>query len=175
MRFEEYVANQQFALLRFSTVLTGDGDLAEDIVQTVLGRAYQQWARIAATESPHAYVRRMVVNEYISWRRKWHRVIPASDLETLIAQVPDHAEAHTERLALLHLVTRLPTRQRAAVVLRYYENLPYSEIAAILGIRESTVRSNLARALTTLRVQVGTPAPAPTHRPALDAARTETR
>ena len=175
MRFEEYVANQQLALLRFATVLTGDGSLAEDIVQTVLARAYQQWERVAATDSPHAYIRRMVVNEYLSWRRKWHRVIPASDLETLIAQVPDHAEAHAERLALLHLVTQLPTRQRAAIVLRYYENLPDGEIAAALGVRESTVRSNIARALSALRVQVGTPAPAPIHRPALDAARTETR
>lgn len=171
MTFEEYVANQQLALLRFSAVLTGDGSLAEDIVQTVLARAYQQWGRVAASNSPHAYVRRMVVNEYVSWWRKWHRVIPAADLETLIAQVPDHAEVHAERLALLHLVTRLPTRQRAAVVLRYYENLPDNEIAAALGVRESTVRSNIARALNALRVQVGAPALTPS----LNAVRTETR
>ena len=171
MRFEQYVADQQLALLRFSTVLTGDGGLAEDIVQTVLARAFQQWERVSAADSAHAYVRRMVVNEYLSWRRKWHRVIPVSDLETLVAQVPDPAEAHAERLALLHLVTRLPARQRAAVVLRYYENLPDSEIAAALGVRESTVRSNLARALNALRVQVGAPALTPS----LNAVRTETR
>src|ERR1700704_6063027 len=120
MMFEEYVVNQQLALLQFTPVLTGDGSLAEDIVQTVLARAYQQWERVAATDSPHAYVRRMVVNEYVSWRRKWHRVIPAADLEGLVAEVPDHAEAHAERLTLLHLVTQLPVRQRAAVVMRYY-------------------------------------------------------
>ncbi len=61
--------------------------MAEDIVQTVPARAYQQWERVAAADSPHAYLRRMIVNEYVSWRRKWHRVIPTSELETLIAQV----------------------------------------------------------------------------------------
>ena len=101
---------------------------------------------------PHAYVRRMVVNEHLSWRRRHRRLVAHAQLDDLLPSVPDHAAQHAERLDLLERVGRLPARQRAAVVLRYYEELDDAEIASVLGCSTSTVRSNIARALATLRV-----------------------
>jgi RNA polymerase sigma-70 factor (sigma-E family) len=152
MTFEGYVRAQRPALLRFATVLAGDGYAAEDLVQIVLGKAYQRWDRIASIDFPHAYVRRMVVNEFLSWRRRLVRAVPTEDLDVLLPHTPDHADAHAQHLELLHLVNGLPKRQRAAVVLRYYEGLSDQEIATALGCGVSTVRSNLSRALASLRV-----------------------
>lgn len=152
MTFEEYARAQRPALLRFATVLAGDGYAAEDLVQIVLGKAYERWDRIEVVDLPHAYVRRMVVNEFLSWRRRLLRAVPTEDLDGLLSHTPDHADAHARHLELLHLLHGLPRRQRAAVVLRYYEGLSDREIATALGCGESTVRSNLSRALNSLRV-----------------------
>jgi RNA polymerase sigma-70 factor (sigma-E family) len=151
--FIDYVRAQHATLLRFAIVLTGERGLAEDVVQNALSKAYQRWTHIQSAQEPHAYIRRMILNEYLSWRRKWQRVVAVGDLGTLLPLVADHAERHAERVALLEQVQRLPKQQRAAVVLRYYESLSDPEIANVLGCAESTVRSNIARALATMRVQ----------------------
>jgi RNA polymerase sigma-70 factor (sigma-E family) len=154
MTFHEYVKWREHALLRFAGVLTGDRRLAEDVLQEVLLRACMQWERIGEVADPHAYIRRMIVNEYLSWRRKWRRVTSVADLDELMPDTPDHATGHAERVALLHQLARLPRAQRAAIVLRYYEGLDDEEIATALGTRNSTVRSNIARGLRTLRVHI---------------------
>ena len=152
--FAAFVAERQRPLLRLAMVLSGDARLAEDVVADVLARAYERWPRVAAMEQPYAYVRRMVVNEYLSWWRRARRATTVAELESFIAPVPDHAQAHADRDALARRLTRLPKRQRATLVLRYYEGLSDTEIAAVLGCAESTVRSNAARALAVLRIQL---------------------
>ena len=78
MTFEEFAATRLDAVVRFATVLTNDRGLAEDVVQEVLIRAHQRWAQIESLDQPEAYVRRMIVNEFYSWRRKWARIVPRS-------------------------------------------------------------------------------------------------
>jgi RNA polymerase sigma-70 factor (sigma-E family) len=156
VEFTEYMREQRPALMRFATVLTGQTWLAEDLVSDVLGKAYERWDRIAATDRPHAYVRRMVVNEHLSWHRRLRRGSPSDELEAHVPPVADGADAHAERDAMIALLDRLPARRRTAVVLRYYVGLSDAEIAAELGVREGTVRSQIARAFSTLRINLTT-------------------
>jgi RNA polymerase sigma-70 factor (sigma-E family) len=148
--FSEYVRRQRPALMRFATILTSQTWLADDLVSDVLGRAYERWDRISQLAEPHAYVRRMVVNEYLSWHRRLARTSPRADLDA--APVGDGADEHADRDAMLHRLAQLPKRQRAAVVLRFYIGLPDAEIAEHLGCREVTVRSQISRALAALRL-----------------------
>jgi RNA polymerase sigma-70 factor (sigma-E family) len=149
--FADYVAQQRGALMRFATVLSGETWLADDLVSDVLGRAFERWDRIGRTDHPNAYVRRMIVNEYISWHRRLARTAPHADVDVTSASVSDGSEAHAERDEMIRRLGRLPRRQRAAVVLRYYAGLSDRDIAAHLGCREVTVRSQISRALATLR------------------------
>ncbi|RMI03331.1 SigE family RNA polymerase sigma factor [Cellulomonas triticagri] len=142
-------------LLRYATILVGDEHTAADLVQEVLLRAHVRWHRIALTERPDLYLRRMVTNEHLSWRRRWHvrTIRPASD-EVLAAHADvarDHAHGLTEHDAMWRRLADLPARQRTVLVLRYYEGLADVDIAAVLGTSAATVRSHASRALTTLR------------------------
>ena len=140
MTFDQFIRTRLAPLLRFATMLCIDPGLAEDLIQDVLIKAHGRWATIQGLDHPEAYVRRMVVNEFVSWRRKWARVIPAEAIESP-APVRDHAEAQAERDALFRRLVRLPARQRAVIVLRYYGGLSDAEIAGELGCGVSTVRS----------------------------------
>jgi len=154
--FEEFVALRLDALLRYATVLTCDPHLAEDVVQEVLLRAQQRWPRIGEMDAPAAYVKRMVTNEYLSWRRRRAaREVAASKamLDAVGPVVPDRTGEYDERDAMLSRIARLPRKQRSAIVLRYYENCTDAEIAAVLGCGEGTVRSHLSRAVATLRAR----------------------
>jgi RNA polymerase sigma-70 factor (sigma-E family) len=155
--FAEYVARQRPALMRFATVLTGQPWLADDLVSDVLGRVFERWDRIRTMSEPQAYVRRMVVNDYLSWHRRLARTAPRAEVEPA-GTVADPAAEHAEREAMLARLARLPRRQRAAVVLRYYAGLSDTEIAAHLGCREGTVRSQISRALAGLRIDSPNPA-----------------
>ena len=154
MTFDEWARARLPALVRFAVALTQDRGLAEDVVQEVLSRAYGRWSRIASLDQPEAYLRRMVVNEYLSWRRRWARITPHADLTAIVeaGTDPDHAEAHADRTALAAELARLPKRQRTVLVLRYYEHLTDAQIADLLGCPQGTVRSLASRALRTLRV-----------------------
>ncbi len=156
MTFSEFVVERQRGLLRFGMVLTGDARLAEEIVQEVLVRAYERWAHIGAVENTNAYVRRMVVNEFLSWRRKWSRAEPFDPVAHGIAQ-SDHADMYVERDAVLAELAKLPRRQRAVLVLRYYDGLSDREIAEVLGCSTGTVRGYASRALATLRIESTSP------------------
>jgi len=151
--FTEYVAEHQRGLLRFATALTTDEALGEDIVQDVLARAYAKWDAISALDRPHAYVRRMIVNEYLSWRRRWARITPYADVEPAGIEV-DHAAQHADRSALMAEIARLPRKQRAVLALRFYEGMSDPEIAETLGCTSGTVRGYASRALARLRVQI---------------------
>lgn len=154
MSFEEFVAIRLNALLRYATVLTCDPNLAEDVVQEVLLRAQQRWSRIGELDAPAAYVKRMVTNEYLSWRRRRAvREVAASKamLDAVGPAIPDRTGEYDEREAMLAQIAQLPRKQRSAIVLRYYENYTDAEIAAVLGCGTGTVRSHLSRAVATLR------------------------
>lgn len=153
MTFEEFAAAELDPLLRFAKVLCVDRGLAEDVVQEVLARAMARWAAIGELDQPRAYVRRMIVNEFLSWRRKWSRVSPVAALPETVTSGP--AERVADRVQLVAELRKLPPRQRAVLVLRYYGRLSDTEIAADLGCSVGTVRSHISRGLAALRVEVG--------------------
>jgi len=160
--FDEFVAERLDQLLRYATALTCDPHLAKDVVQELLLRAQQHWRRIEKTDQPMAYVRRMIVNEYLSWRRRRVNrdvMLAHAQLTDISPTIDDLTSRYDERQAMLGRIVRLPRKQRAAIVLRYYENLTDQEIAAALGCAEATVRSYVSRALATLRADVTRPAP----------------
>jgi RNA polymerase sigma-70 factor (sigma-E family) len=162
MTFEEFAATRLPAVLRSAAVLAGDRALAEDLVQEVLLRAYVRWDRIGGLEQPESYVRKMVLNEFLSWRRRSWRVFPAGQAEASPDHAqPDHAHQYAERDALLAELGKLPRRQRTVLVLRYYEGLGDGEIAGLMGCSPRTIRSYASRALAALRVEMKRPAPNP--------------
>jgi len=149
--FEEFVAGRGQALQRFGYALTGDWALAEDLLQTALARAYPRWSRIQR-DDPEAYVRKIMVNTWSSWwRRRWRGEVPAAQLPEVAG--PDEVAGVDRRQALRIALAQLPPRQRAVVVLRYHQDLPEAQVAALLGISTGTVKSQAAKALATLRLQ----------------------
>ncbi|MFJ5991178.1 SigE family RNA polymerase sigma factor [Lentzea sp. NPDC092896] len=154
MGFDQFVADRLDRLLGYATAITCDKHLAQDIVQNVLMRAQGKWERIGAMDAPYLYVKRMVTNDYLSWRHRRAAREIAMERSELAGHVPsmaDPADAHAEREAMRARIAILPRKQRAALVLRFYEDCSDAEIAQVLGCAESTVRSQLSRALQTLR------------------------
>ncbi|GAA1531630.1 SigE family RNA polymerase sigma factor [Kribbella lupini] len=149
--FDTWVSHRGAGLLRFAYLITRDRGRAEEAVQDALIAAYPRWSRIGA--DPDAYVRRCIVNADISrWRRFFRRETPVDDPDAFGgASSADHAASYADADAVWRLCASLPTRQRAAVVLRYYEGLPDADIAEILGCTAATVRSQIHRALSSLR------------------------
>ena len=155
--FAAYMTARQASLLRTAYLLTGDRHTAEDLVQTALAKLYLSWDKVQKWESVDGYVRRILVNENNSlWRRAWkRREIATAELPDRPAAYDDHGHARVQaaeqRSALWDFVQTLPRRQRAVIVLRYYEELSEAETAETLGISVGTVKSQASRALATLR------------------------
>ncbi|MBP2354326.1 RNA polymerase sigma-70 factor (sigma-E family) [Kribbella aluminosa] len=149
--YVDVVRASERRLVRLGVMLTGNEHTAEDLVQTVLARAHRKWDRISAADRPEAYLRTMVLNEFLSWRRllKNNEVLLAEPIE--LPAYDDVGLRQAQRDATWQLLAKLPRKQRAVLVLRYYEDLPDGEIAEVLGVVAATVRSNAARALATLR------------------------
>jgi RNA polymerase sigma-70 factor (sigma-E family) len=162
---EAFVASRTPALLRSAYLLTGDAAAAEDLVQTALAKVAPRWGRVVSHGDPEAYVRTILYREHVSlWRRHRGREVLAVDGELPEVGVPDQSDTVTERVSLAALLDRLPRRQRAVVVLRYYEDLSESAAAVVLGCSVGTVRSQTAKALARLRALAPDPtglAPAP--------------
>lgn len=155
--FEEFLRGQLSSLVRYAGVLTGDVHLAQDLTQDALVRAHARWGRISRMDRPDLYVRRMVTNGYLSWRRRWavRTISPVADAERLNrATAPDPALQLADQDQIVGLLATLTKRQRAALVLRFYEGRGDEEIAAILGCTPGTVRSHVSRALAGLRERV---------------------
>jgi len=154
--FDTVLTAELPALLRYATALSGDPDQARDIVQDVLARAYPRWSRIADTDRPSAYLMRMVTNEFISWRRRWSTrsitLVDDATLDSVAGSSVDHSETIARREDLERRLGRLPRKQQAALVLRYFVGLDYAEAAAILGCAEGTVRAACSRGLAALRL-----------------------
>ena len=159
--FESFVREALPAQLRYATALSGDPHLAADIVQDVLVRAHARWRHIRSADRPDLYVKRMITNEYLSWRRRWHvrNVVPAN-VAVLQSHHPiaaDSVQQIVDRDDLVQRLAKLPRRQRAVLVLRFYEGLADREIAEILDVAPGTVRSTASRALAALRPATTTP------------------
>ena len=149
--FSAYVRARQKAFARFAYLLTGDPYSAEDLVQSALAKVYAKWDHISGLQSPDAYVRKIMVNEHTTWwRRTWrHRERTDSDLIRVMDPAGDDTPAHDSEL-WAH-VRSLAPQQRAAVVLRYYEDLSEAQTAEILGCSVGTVKSHTSRAIKSLR------------------------
>jgi RNA polymerase sigma-70 factor (sigma-E family) len=153
LTYEEWVTERVAALLRFAYLVTGSQDAAEEAVQSALTEALRHWERVRRTNDPDAYVRRMVVNAHVSaWRRWGRRQSAVADVRGV--EHGDPADAQARRDLVWDLCGELPARQRAALVLRFYEDLDYPEIARVLGISEVTARTHVHRALTALRARL---------------------
>lgn len=148
--FEEYVVARRAALLRTAYLLTGDPDDAEDLLQVALAKCYPRWHRLA--DRPEPYVRRVLARESINrWRGRRWRETPSAVLSEPVD--PHHdPDAHDRRLELAAALGRLSPRQRAVVVLRYFDDLTERETAQLLGVSVGTVKSHARDALARLRV-----------------------
>ena len=148
--FDSWATPRAPALLRFAYLVTGDQHAAEDAVQAALASAFETWPRVRSADNPDGYVRRMIVNAHVSrWRRFGRRESPVPDVH--LPDVPDRADGVASSAAVWAACADLPVKQRAAIVLRYYEDLDYAEIARVLDCAEATARSHVHRALATLR------------------------
>lgn len=151
--FAEWVAARGPSLLRLAYLLTGSRAEAEDVVQDALSRALPRWSRISSLEDPDAYVRRMVVNGHTSmWRRFRRREQPVERLPEAVGR--DATAMSDDHLVLWQACLRLPEDQRVAVVLRFYEQREYADLAALLGVAEGTVRSRVSRGIAALRADL---------------------
>jgi RNA polymerase sigma-70 factor (sigma-E family) len=148
--FEELAGSTWPSLYRYGYLLTGSHADAEDLAQQTLLQAYRSWSRVMASDSPPAYLRRMLTNAYLSQRRPKKRRL---ELLTDSPPEPEHLSAGgpEDRMTLWPHVTSLPPRQRAVVVLRYYEDLSEQEIADTLGCSRGNVKSTAHHALKALR------------------------
>lgn len=150
--FSGFVAARSGALLRTAFLLSGNWASAEDLLQASLAKTWRSWSRVS--DRPDAYVRAVMVNTYVSWRRRrWHGETPTSDLPDVV--VGDRTTEVDEREALWLALRRLPRRQRAVVVLRYFDDLTEAQTAVMLGISVGTVKSQCSKALAALRVDPG--------------------
>lgn len=150
--FTEFVHASWASLYRTAYLMLGDRAEAEDLVQTALAKTYASWSKVRAVEAAPAYARTVLVNTATSWfrRKSWRNERPTERL-------PEVAVQHdpSDRPALVDALRRLPPRQRAVVVLRYYEDLSVAQVATALGITDGTVKSQTSEALSKLRVLLG--------------------
>jgi RNA polymerase sigma-70 factor (sigma-E family) len=148
--FAEFVAARWASLYRLAYLLAASPTGAEDLLQTTLEKAYMNWSRIGRMDYAEAYVRRMLANTLVSSRRRaWTRELPWG-------RVPDVAGESEEmpvidRSLMWPLICALPDRQRAVIVLRYYEDLSEAQIADVLGCAPGTVKSQASAAIGALR------------------------
>jgi len=156
--FEQFVEGSSTRLLTLATLLTGHSSVdAEDLLQTVLERAFRRWRRICRTGDPGPYVRRMLVNASVDrWRLLRRRpelplVVDGPTPDVAARVGPDMTAALAEQDLLWRSLARLPQGQRAVLVLRYYEDLTEAQTAAVLGCTVGSVKTQTSRALSKLR------------------------
>lgn len=153
IQFTAYVRTKGPTLLRTARSLTPNAADAEDLLQTALTKTYLAWDRIADHRAVDGYVRRTLVNTRTSqWRKRKVDEFSTDELpEPHAGGAPDLPEQQAQRDALLRAISRLPPRQRAMVVLRYYEDMSEAQTAEVMGVSIGTVKSAVSRALVKLR------------------------
>ncbi|MEV6864974.1 SigE family RNA polymerase sigma factor [Streptosporangium subroseum] len=146
--FHEFVHARQQSLMRTAYLLTGDAHLAEDLLQNVLIKVAGHWPKLLSQGSPEAYTRKALVNQYISWRRRVRKELPSAD-------PPERGHSHDDstiaRIVMVQALARLTPKQRAVIVLRFYEDRTERETAHLLGCSLGTVKSQTSYALGRLR------------------------
>ncbi|MCZ7436150.1 SigE family RNA polymerase sigma factor [Micromonospora sp. WMMC241] len=147
--FHEFVVQRSPALSRTAYLLTGDHHLAEDLLQSALARTYRHWRRIRDGD-PEAYVRRVMYHQQVSWWRR-RRVAERLDASPAERGGGDHTEDTALRLSVVAALRLLTARQRAVVVLRYYEDLTEAQVADVLGCSVGTVKRHGHDAVRRLR------------------------
>ena len=156
--FDSFVRANAPSLARFAYLLCGSSHTAEDLVQSTLLKVHQSWERVSSASSPVAYARRITVREYLSWRRRRSTSELVTDTDALPTHLspaiddPAHLVAETD--AMWRNLQGLPRKQRTALVMRYYLDLPDREIAVLMGCSEATVRSHVSQGLRRLRLAV---------------------
>ena len=154
-RFTAFVRSRGTHHLRMATLLTGNPDAAEDLVQASLLQLYRVWSRIDTSREPDAYLRRIIVNTRRSWwRARWRREAPVPEVPEAPAG-EDAAERHAVGTLVRQALARLPRQQRAVLVLRYCEDLPEAEVASLLGCSAGAVKTHAHRGLRALRESLG--------------------
>jgi len=150
--FAEFVSAVTPALSRTAYLLTGDHQLAEDLLQSALANAFRHWSRIRDGH-PEAYLRRTLHHEQVSWwrRRRLHEHLTPDPGGAAQPSSGDLAEATTVRITLIQALATLTPRQRAVIVLRYYEDLTEAETARVLGCTVGSVKRHGHEALVRLR------------------------
>jgi RNA polymerase sigma-70 factor (sigma-E family) len=155
--YARFVRTRTHALLRSAYLLTGDQHLAEDLVQEALARTHRAWLRLERPENAEAYARKVMYHAQVSlWRRRRVAEVLPGDLSPADqAGRDDPAEEAVQRLTLRRALMSLSARQRAVVVLRFFEDRTEAEAAELLGVSVSTVKTQTGRALERLRELVG--------------------
>jgi len=148
--FAAFMAGRSRALLRTAFLLTGDHGLAEDLLQTPLAKAYLKWDRISTFDHPEAYVRRIIATTHIAWWRR-RRIGEVTTDELPDRGTPDGAADRAVRDQVWRAIQGLPRRQRATLVLRFFEDMSEAETAETLGVSVGTVKSQTSKALAALR------------------------
>lgn len=152
--FTAYVRAREQKLARLAYLLTGDRHAADDLLQDCLAKVYRHWERISAVEQPDAYVRRIMVNENNSRWRGMLRRMESPSSHILEVHEPPAATTGEHSLDLWTQVQALPAKQRAAIVLRYDEDLTEAPTADILGCSVGTIKSHTSRAIASLRTRM---------------------
>jgi RNA polymerase sigma-70 factor (sigma-E family) len=150
--FTEFVHAMWPSLYRTAYLLIGEHAEAEDLVQTALAKTYAAWGRVRTLEAAPAYSRTVLVNTATSWfrRRSWRNERPSEVLPE-----STYEDDASQRPSLTPVLAQLPPRQRAVVVLRFYNDLSVAETATVLGCSEGTVKSQTSTALSRLRRLLG--------------------
>jgi len=149
-QFRQLAAARSTALLRLAVGLTQDRHLAEDLLQSTLTKAFVHWRRVRQADDPDAYLKRILVTTYLSQvRRRRVREVLTFTVHDPAPELPTYGVV--DRATLLPALRKLGPKQRAVIVLRYYEDRSDADIAALLGCSQATVRSQAMRALATLR------------------------
>ena len=155
--FTEFVMGRSSSLFRTAVLLTRDRHSAQDLLQTALTKVWRNWDRIQG--EPEAYTRRVILNQFLTDRsRRWNgehptEILPEMPVHDRLGQVPvDPARVVADRESLAEAITALPPRQRAVIVLRYFQDLSEAQIAEEMGISTGTVKSQHSKALAALRI-----------------------
>ena len=149
--FRHFVIARSPGLVRAAWLLTGDAATAEDLVQTALAKVWSRWTQVVRQDAPEAYVRRVMMSTFLTWNRRRWRGEVAFDV------VPDTIQASNDlhevelRLSVSRALRELPRRQRAVIVLRYFEDLTEVQVARALNCSVGTVKSQNAKAIARLR------------------------
>lgn len=152
-----FAAARGLALRRFAYLVCGNRSQADDLVQAAFARVIRHWPRIGGMDHPEAYLRQVVVREFLASRRRRASSEVLAEPGDRPDPDADFTSSAAERDEAWRLLATLPPKQRAVLVLRFYEDLDDAAVARLLGTSESTVRSNAARGLATLRRALGTP------------------